>query len=89
MFFFFVTRISSPGKVLKRTLDDPDNVLQTVCFQIENQEFHKIIPEEEICFDCLVQKAKHTNHCDSCDVCLPGFQLHSKFFNLCVADKNL
>ena len=76
---FLVFRCSRAVFEPKRTLDDADNILQTVLFHIENKHFNRIVPENEICFDCLVKQQKHMGHCEECDACAHELMTHSLF----------
>ena len=41
-----------------------------------------------MCFDCLLKKDKHIEHCGSCNKCVYDWHLHSKFLNRCVGSGN-
>jgi hypothetical protein len=72
----------------KLSIEDKENIVYKVIDQIELKLFHKLIPEVEMCFDCLLQKPKHADHCTRCGLCVEGWQLHSKFLNRCVGEGN-
>lgn len=70
--FVLLWRIN-PGMIWKWTMEDEDNIVKKTLYLIEDWKFHKIVPENEICFDCLIKKPKHMDHCEVCNNCVEGF----------------
>ena len=70
-------------------MDDEDNIIKKTLYLVEDRKFNKIVPENEICFDCLIKMPKHMDHCEVCNNCVEGFQMHNKILNRCVGDGNL
>jgi hypothetical protein len=73
IFLFFLFLRVDPGYMVKRNLDDEDNIIKKILGQIDDRQFHKLVPENEICFDCLLKKPKHMDHCEECNQCVEGF----------------
>lgn len=70
--FFFMLK-KDPGYQQRKTLADSDNIIRKILKFIDNRQFNKIMPEHEICFDCLLKKPKHMEHCEECNLCVDGF----------------
>lgn len=78
-----------PGYQAKRTLNDEENIIKHTLKAIDDQQFSSIVPEAEICFDCLLKKPKHMEHCEEVNRCVAGFQLYNPILNICVGKGNL
>eukprot|EP00347_Sterkiella_histriomuscorum_P000327 403376303 len=80
-------QITEPGNVHKLSIDNPDNVVHKLCDEFETKS--KATDFNEVCFICLQYQQGHINHCKKCEVCVQGYQYHSRAFNKCVGRDNV
>ena len=86
---FVCTCKSSAISLSKKSIEDDGSVVQNIVKLVERHQLHRISTTlESACFDCLVNKDKHVEHCQKCEHCVQGFQKHSKFFSKCIGDGN-
>ena len=83
-FFFFKADCSSIEK--KHLARDRDtSLVGQLLYLMERRQLHKIEElAKRFCFECLVIKAKHADHCKHCDCCVNYRHKHSQFFGRCV-----
>lgn len=73
IFCFILLQKVNPGFIWKWTIEDEDNIIKKTLYLIEDWKFNKIVPESEICYDCLIKKPKHMDHCEEFNNCVEGY----------------
>ena len=81
------------GEVEKQDIykDKGVNAIGRILDYIENRNFHKIEEcqsQKKICYECLIIKPKHSEHCNKCNVCVYYRHKHSFVFDRCIGQKN-
>mmetsp|Transcript_21124 Transcript_21124/g.18733 ORF Transcript_21124/g.18733 Transcript_21124/m.18733 type:complete len:111 (+) Transcript_21124:568-900(+) len=51
----------------KRNVNDDDSVVHHILKTIDDQEFSKMVPLTEVCFDTNIRKIKHGEYCAHSD----------------------
>ena len=89
MISFVCTCKSSSITLCKKAIDDDGNVVSSIVKFIDSHQLHRLSTTlESACFECLVLKDKHVEHCQVSEQCVQGFQKHSKFFSKSIGDGN-
>ncbi len=56
---------------------------------MDERKLHKIEElSDRFCFDCLVIRSKHAEHCQKCDLCVTYRHKHSKLMGRCIGSDN-
>lgn len=58
----FLFRNAEVVAIPKRERDDKESVIQHILTSIEDHDFSKIMPLNEICFDTNIRKIKHAEY---------------------------
>lgn len=87
LFSLITFLVSDPGYAPKLTSRDRENILDKLCDHIEKNPKDPSLGESA-CYECLIHKKWHVEHCKKCDRCVEGFQFHSSFFNKCIGENN-
>jgi hypothetical protein len=62
-FLLICSLASDPGYIAPKTLADTDNVITTLCSDIESRDTRSLIQLDELCLNCLCVKYVHVEHC--------------------------
>jgi len=82
---------SSPGYHPQKHLlkDRNSNLVGRLLDWISKGEFFKIEESQDsYCFECLLIKPVHTEHCSKCHRCVPYLHWHSNFLGQCIGRDN-
>lgn len=87
----FVFEKADIGTVEKMQLsrDQEVNVIGQLLYLMNEHRLERIEElSDRFCFDCLVIRSKHADHCKKCGVCVNFRHKHSKLMGKCIGAEN-
>lgn len=78
-----------PGARARTKLSHTSNVIHKICQELDSPNQEDMTSLDVVCFNCLIEKQAHSEHCQACNKCVRHFHLHCNFFNKCFGDANI
>lgn len=78
---YFVMMRAEVIIIQKRDVYDDNSIIQQLLTNIEEGNFSKMVPLQEICFNTNIRKIKHAEYCEKCDQYVIEYQKYCNFLD--------